>query len=302
MRGGFGLERLGFGNFELTVVSDGQYWLDGGAMFGVVPKVMWQRKFAADELNRLRMGLNSLLIRSEGLTVLVETGIGNKLPEKSKKIYGHEELLLLNLQEVGVAPEDVDIVINSHLHFDHCGWNTMLKDGKVVPTFPRAKYYIQRGEWEHAQRQLERDRVSYISENYNPLIANGQAELISGDREIAPGISVRVFPGHTANMQAIIVESAGKKACYISDLIPTTAHLDLTWVMSYDLFPLDTIENRKRFYSEAVPNEWLVVFTHDPVKPWAYVQRDEKGKFDAVDPETGSVIPPIKNAEPHLVL
>ncbi len=291
------MERLEFGSFELTVLSDGKYWLDGGAMFGVVPKVMWERKFAADELNRLRMGLNSLLIRSDELTILVETGIGNKLPDKSKKVYGNEERLLLSLDDAGVAPEAVDIVINSHLHFDHCGWNTMLKNGKVVPTFPRAKYIIQQGEWEHGQRQLERDRVSYISDNYNPLIENGQAHLISGDHEIAPGISVRLFPGHTANMQAIIVESEGKKACYISDLIPTTAHLDLTWVMAYDLFPLTTIENRKRFYSEAVPDRWLVVFTHDPVTPWAYIEQDERGKMGAIDVQTGEEIQPIRNTE-----
>jgi glyoxylase-like metal-dependent hydrolase (beta-lactamase superfamily II) len=287
------LQRLNFGNFELTVLSDGKYWLDGGAMFGVVPKVMWERKFAADELNRLRVGLNSLLIRSDDRTVLVETGIGNKLPEKSKKIHGNEELLLHSLAEAGVAPEDVDIVINTHLHFDHCGWNTMLKGGKVVPTFPRAKYYFPRGEWEHGQRQLERDRVSYISDNYNPLIENGQAELVEGDRQIAPGISVKLFPGHTANMQAVIVESQGKRACYISDLIPTTAHLDLTWVMAYDLFPLQTIESRKVFYSEAVPNNWLVVFTHDPATPWAYVEDCGNGRYVARHVESGEGVEPI---------
>jgi len=271
------VNQLNLGGFELTILSDGKYWLDGGAMFGVVPKPLWERKIQADKLNRLRVGLNSLLIRSDQHTVLVETGIGNKLPEKTKKIFGAEERLLSSFEEAGVSPEDVDIVINTHLHFDHCGWNTMLKNGKVVPTFPRAKYYIQRGEWEHGQRQLERDRVSYISDNYNPLIENGQAELISGDREIAPGISVKVFPGHTANMQAVIVESQGKTACYISDLIPTTKHLDVTWVMAYDLFPLDTIEYRKKFYAQAVPDKWLVVFTHDPDTPWAYVeQRDGK--------------------------
>jgi glyoxylase-like metal-dependent hydrolase (beta-lactamase superfamily II) len=291
------LQRLNFGNFELTVISDGNYWLDGGAMFGVVPKVMWERKFAADELNRLRVGLNSLLIRSDERTVLVETGIGNKLPEKSKKIHENEERLLLSLEEAGVAPEDVDIVINTHLHFDHCGWNTMLKNGKVVPTFPRAKYYFQRGEWEHGQRQLERDRVSYISDNYNPLIENGQAEMIVGDRLIAPGISVKLFPGHTANMQAVIVESQGKRACYISDLIPTTAHLDVTWVMAYDLFPLDTIENRKRFYADAVPDNWLVVFTHDPVTPWAYVEDRGNGRYGARHVESGEAVESIKTPE-----
>jgi glyoxylase-like metal-dependent hydrolase (beta-lactamase superfamily II) len=281
------LQRMDFGNFELTVLSDGKYWLDGGSMFGVVPKVMWERKFPPDEMNRLRMGLNSLLIRSDEHTVLVETGIGNKLSEKSKKIFGNEEKLLASFGEAGVSPEDVDVVINTHLHFDHCGWNTMMKAGKVIPTFPRAKYYIQRGEWEHGQRQLERDRVSYISDNYNPLIESGQAELISGDREIVPGISVRLYPGHTMNMQSVIVKSQGRTACYISDLIPTTAHLDLTWVMAYDLFPLQSIESRKTFYAEAFPNQWLIVFTHDPVTPWAYIEDQGSGRYVARQVQTG---------------
>jgi glyoxylase-like metal-dependent hydrolase (beta-lactamase superfamily II) len=275
------VERLNFGDFELTILSDGNYWLDGGAMFGVVPKPLWERKFPPDNLNRLRVGLNSLLIRSDEHTILVETGIGNKLPEKTKKIFGNEQLLLASFEQAGVSPDDVDIVINSHLHFDHCGWNTMLKAGKVIPTFPRAKYYFQRGEWEHGQRQYERDRVSYISDNYNPLIENGQAELLSGDREIVPGISVRVMPGHTDNMQAVMVESQGKTACYISDLIPTTRHIEVTWVMAYDLAPLQTIENRKKFYAQAVPGNWVVVFTHDPDMPWAYVEERGDGKYAA---------------------
>jgi len=289
------LHRLDLGDFELTVLSDGRYWLDGGAMFGVVPKPLWEKKFKADSLNRLRVGLNSLLIRTGEHTVLVETGIGNKLAEKAKKIYENEEKLLSSLESAKVSPDDIDIVINTHLHFDHCGWNTMLKGGKVVPTFPRAKYYAPEGEWRHGLRQYERDRVSYISDNYNPLVDNGQMELITGDREIVPGVSVRVYPGHTATMQAVVVQSQGKTACYISDLIPTTAHLDLTWAMGYDLYPLETIANRKRFYESAVPGRWLVAFTHDPATPWAYVESKADGKYAARDAETGEAVPPISN-------
>ncbi len=272
------MHRTMLGDFELTVFSDGHYWLDGGAMFGVVPKPLWDRKLVADEANRLTVGLNSLLVRTGKQTVLIETGIGPKLPEKQQKIYGNQGLLLDNLRAGGVRPEDVDKVINTHLHFDHCGWNTVLRNGLAVATFPRAQYYVQRGEWEHAREQHERDRVSYISDNYDPLIAAGQMQLLDGDCEIVSGISVRVLPGHTRHMQAVVVTSGGQTACYISDLIPTTAHTDLTWVMAYDLFPLETIDNRKRFYQVAIPGKWLVIFTHDPNTPFAYVEYDDRGR------------------------
>ena len=275
------MNRLTLGNFELTSVSDGIYHLDGGNFFGVIPKTLWQKKVEADENNLVPSGLNSVVVRTGDKTVLIETGIGNKLPEKMRKIYGQPAKLLDDLHAAGFAPEDIDIVINSHLHFDHCGWNTVIRGSTVVPTFPKAKYYAQQGEVEHGHRQLERDAISYISANYDPLIASGQMTLLKGDAEIVPGISVKIFPGHTRYMQAILVKSGGKTACYISDLIPTSAHLDLTWVMAFDLFPLDTIESRKRYYEEAIPEKWLTMYTHDPDTPWSYVERDEKGKMVA---------------------
>jgi glyoxylase-like metal-dependent hydrolase (beta-lactamase superfamily II) len=275
------LHRTTLGDFELIVLSDGAYPLDGGTFFGVVPKTMWEKKLKPDEKNRVPAGLNSLLVRTGHQNILIETGIGNKLSEKMLRIYGQPAKLLENMHEAGVAPEDIDVVINTHLHFDHCGWNTLVKAGKPVATFPRAKYYVQEGEWQHGRRQLERDRISYISDNYDPLIENGQMHLLHGDQEIAPGIQVKIFPGHTAHMQAVILKSRGQKACYISDLIPTTAHLELTWGMAFDLFPLETIESRKRYYAEAIPEKWLTVFTHDPLVPWAYVQRDAEGKMVA---------------------
>jgi glyoxylase-like metal-dependent hydrolase (beta-lactamase superfamily II) len=264
-------QTLILGDFELTVVSDGIYRADGGAFFGVVPKILWKRKTQADELNRLTIGLNSVLVRTGKMNVLIETGIGNKLPEKHKKIWETEEKLLANLRETGVAPEDIDIVINSHLHFDHCGWNTVHRDGRAVATFPKAKYYAPEGEWRHGQLQLERDRVSYISDNYNPLIDSGQMQLLNGQVEIVPGICVVPTPGHTRNMNAVMIQSGGKTACYISDLIPTSWHLDPTWVMAYDLFPLETIDNKKKYYERAIPEQWLTIFTHDPDVPWAYL-------------------------------
>ncbi|HYK50250.1 MAG TPA: MBL fold metallo-hydrolase, partial [Terriglobales bacterium] len=176
-------------------------------------------------------------------------------------------------------PEEIDIVINSHLHFDHCGWNTVRTDGKIAATFPNAKYYAPEGEWQYARHPSLRDAISFISENYDPLVQGGQMTLIKGGEEIWPGISVKTFPGHTAHMQGVLVTSGGKTACYISDLIPTSAHIDLSWGMSYDLYPLETIDSKKKYYAEAIPEKWLTVFTHDPVTPWGYVEAGEKGKL-----------------------
>ena len=277
------MHRSTLGDFELTVVSDGTYFLDGGAFFGVVPKTLWSKKVTPDALNRLDAGLNSLLIRTGKKNILVETGIGNKLPEKMAQIYKQPARLLENLHAAGVAPEDIDIVINTHLHFDHCGWNTVRRGDHFVATFPKAKYYVQENEWEHGRLQLERDAVSYMSPNYDPLLANGQMVLLNGDLELLPGISVKLFPGHTANMQAVVIESGAgnekKTACYISDLIPTSAHLDLTWIMAFDVLPLQSIESRKKYYASAIPEKWLTVFTHDDQTPWGYIERDERGKL-----------------------
>jgi glyoxylase-like metal-dependent hydrolase (beta-lactamase superfamily II) len=274
--------RISVGDFELTMFSDGNYWLDGGPLYGIIPKPLWAKKVACDEKNRVVTGENSLLIRGGRQTVLVETGIGNKFDERIRKVYEPEARLLDNLSAAGVAPDSIDIVINTHLHFDHCGWNTVRRDGRIVATFPRATYYAPEGEWRHGQKQYLRDRVSYISDNYNPLIESGQMKLVKEDREIIPGVSVRTIPGHTRYMQVVMIESQGQKACYVSDLIPTAAHLDLLWVMAYDLFPMETIENKKRFYDEAVPGRWLVIFTHDPAIPWGYVKEMGAGKYGLV--------------------
>lgn len=272
------MQRLTLGDFELTAISDGIYHLDGGAFFGVVPKPLWQKKLPADANNRVPTGLNSVVVRTGERNILIETGIGNKLPEKMADIYGMPAQLLDNLAAAKISPEDIDIVINTHLHFDHCGWNTMLKNGLIVPTFPKAKYCVQEGEWKHAH-EGQRDSVSYFTQNYDPLVESGRMQLLKGDCEIVPGISVKVFPGHTRDMQGVIVQSGGKTACYISDLIPTSCHIDLNWVMSFDLYPVETVASRKRYYSQAIPEKWLTMFTHDPKVPWAYVEKDEKGKL-----------------------
>jgi glyoxylase-like metal-dependent hydrolase (beta-lactamase superfamily II) len=274
------MQRATIGDFELTALSDGTYYLDGGAFFGIVPKVLWSKRMPADEQNRVPTALNAVLVRTEEKHVLIETGAGNKLPDKMVQIYGQPAKLMQALSAAGVSAEDIDIVINTHLHFDHCGWNTLRRGDTLVPTFPNAKYYVQEGEWKHAH-QGQRDTVSYLHENYDPLVESGRMQLLRGNQEIVPGISVEVFPGHTRDMQAVVVRGGGKTACYISDLIPTSAHIEVNWVMGFDLYPLETIESRKRYYARAIPENWLTMFTHDPKVPWSYLGKDERGKIMA---------------------
>ena len=275
--------RTTLGDFELTILSDGTYFLDGGAMFGVVPKPLWEKRAPADEQNRILLGLNTVIVRTGKHTVAIETGIGNKLDPKLRAIHGNKEQLPRAFEAAGIRPEEIDIVINSHLHFDHCGWNTTrTPEGRIVPTFPNARHFAHRGEVEHGHLQLERDAISYNSQNYDPLIESGQMTLLDTKPgqvdEIVPGISVEGYPGHTSQLIAVNIDSGGKRACYISDLIPTSAHLDITWVMGYDLDPLTCIEQRKRFYARSIPEQWLVLFTHDHHTPMAYVALNERGK------------------------
>ncbi|MBI4467343.1 MAG: MBL fold metallo-hydrolase [Acidobacteria bacterium] len=272
-----------FGDLEIFVVSDGRFRLDGGAMFGVVPKVLWQKRLAADDRNRVTLGLNCLLIRSAKHTLVVETGTGDKGDAKWNDIYGidHSVTLLDSLARRGVAPEDVDIVVNTHLHFDHCGWNTRRdRDGKPVPTFSRARYFVQRGEYEHAREPTERDRVSYRKENLQPLAESGQWVWVEGDQEIAPGIELVRTPGHTRDLQCVRLTSRGRTAFFFADLVPTTAHLSYAWIMGYDLYPLTTLEQKKHWIPEAVDNEWLCFFAHDPETPAAYL-RERDGQVVA---------------------
>ncbi len=275
--------RTRLGDFDLTILTDGPYLLDGGAMFGVVPKPLWQRRVTPDAENRILLGTNTVLLRDGKRTIVIETGIGNKFDEKMRAIYSAQQCLPASFAAAGVRPEEVDIVINSHLHFDHCGWNTTkTPDGRIVPTFPNARYFAHQGEVESGRLQRERDAVSYLAPNYEPLIDSGQMTLLDtrpgATEEIAPGISVELFPGHTAQMMAIHIDSGGDHAVYISDLIPTSAHLDVTWCMGYDLDPLSVIEERKRFYKRAIPENWLVLFTHDHHVPFGRVTLNEKGK------------------------
>ena len=272
--------RHALGDFELTLCTDGTYLLDGGAMFGVVPKVLWAKRTTPDESNRILLGLNTTVVRTGSAVVLIETGIGNKQSAKMREIQGNQELLPASLAAAGVKPDEVTHVINTHLHFDHCGWNTTLHpDGMVTPTFPNARYFAAAGEVAHGHLQLERDAVSYLSNNYDPLVASGQMTLLDDViTTIVPGITVEPFPGHTDHMLGVHIESGGQHACYIGDLYPTTSHLDATWTMGFDLDPLTCIANRKRFLARAVPEQWLVLFTHDHRVPAATISINEKGK------------------------
>ncbi|HEX7320089.1 MAG TPA: MBL fold metallo-hydrolase [bacterium] len=270
---------LRLGGFKLTPLSDGTFWLDGGAMFGVVPKALWNKLNPADELNRIELALNTLLIQTGNANVLVDTGIGAKVDAKFTEMYRFEraETLVDSLKRCGLDVNDIDYVINTHLHFDHCGGNTVAIDGRSVPTFPRAKYIIQKLEWEDALNPNERTRASYLKENFISLEEKGQLNLVEGGLEVTPGIKVMRTPGHTAGHQSVLIESVGKKAMYLGDLMPTTSHFKIPYVMGYDLYPLEIMETKKKIIDQAINEKWLFIFEHDPKVIFAYPV-EENGK------------------------
>lgn len=263
------------GEFDVHLLSDGIFALDGGQMFGVVPKVLWEKKTPADARNRIRMGLNCLLIQKGGQNILIETGIGEKFDAKLNDIYAvnHTTTLPAELKKKGLELSDIHMVINSHLHFDHCGWNTRLDHGKLVPTFPRARYVVQREEWEHALQPTERDRASYVPDFF--LAAEAQTMFLEGNAQIAPGISVEVTAGHNRSMQCVRIESEGETVYFISDLVPTQAHLRFPWIMAFDLYPLETLSNKQRLLPQLAEQEAVVVFPHDADMPWVRLVQTE---------------------------
>jgi len=270
------------GDLEIHFLDDGYFRLDGGAMFGVIPRPLWERKLPADERNRVRLGMNSLLVRSAGKWMVIETGAGDKWDAKRRDIFGFEGEPRLPDKIVarGVRLEDVSLVINTHLHFDHCGWNTRRVGDQIVPTFPNARYVVQRGELEHARQPNERDRASYLAENVEPIAAAGQWWLLEGDREVAPGVELIRVPGHTADMQCVKLSGGGKTAFFFADLVPTTAHLPYPWIMGYDLYPMTTLENKKKWIPQVAREGWLALFGHDPATPAAYL-REREGQYIA---------------------
>ena len=275
------MRSLSIGRLELLPLSDGHFALDGGAMFGVVPKLLWERRARPDSRNRIRMGLRPLLVRGERL-LLIDAGVGDKLDAKAADIYAFDRERHLDhaLAGAGVSPADIDIVLATHLHFDHAGGFTVRDaGGRAAPRFPNARYIVRRGEWDDARQPHERNRASYFDENYVPLAQSGQLELVDDDVEIRPGVRVRRTGGHTQHHQIVMLESEGRTAVFLADLIPMVAHLPLPWIMGYDLYPVDTLQFKRAFLKEAVEREYLVLFEHDPEVAAGYL-RDRGGRIE----------------------
>jgi glyoxylase-like metal-dependent hydrolase (beta-lactamase superfamily II) len=268
------------GALEFHIISAGHVLLDGGAMFGVIPRPMWEKKMPPDARNRITLSMNSLLIHAGGKRILVETGSGDKLNAKLRDIYGIDgPFLEQGLRKHDLQAADIDIVVNTHLHFDHCGGNTRIEEDRVIPAFPNARYVVHRGEFEHALNPTERDRASYIPENYLPIAAAERFTLLDDDVEIVPGVALIRLPGHTANMFGVKLTGGGKTAFLFGDLVPTTAHLPLPWIMGYDLYPMTTLENKRRWIPEVVREGWLALFAHDDRVPAAYL-RERNGQWE----------------------
>jgi len=277
---------LPWGERTITVLSDGVLRLDGGAMFGVVPKVLWERRLPADDRNRIRLGMNGLLIEGDDERIVVEVGAGGKEDAKFRDMYGIERRggLEARLDDAGAPPDSIDRVILTHLHFDHAGGATRRdEDGEmVVPTFPNAVYHVSRGEYDEAIRPIARNAASYFAENVEPLVEAGVVEWIEGAGEIAPGIETIETPGHTAHHVSIAVDDGtGRKLVFLGDLVPTAHHLPGPWIMAYDLYPVTTLETKEDLLPRIHEAGWLCAFVHDADRPLAYLAPDEKGRLVA---------------------
>ena len=268
------------GSFTLHTIEAGGQKLDGGAMFGVVPKPLWEKRIPADSRNRIPLALRCLLVETPDALVLIDNGCGNKENEKFIDIYGIENAgsptrLEDGIRAAGFSPDDVDIMIDTHLHFDHAGGNTYRNgDGEVVVSFPRARYVVQRGEWEYAHWRNERVQASYLSHNFELVFEKGLFDFVEGEQQIIPGITVRPTPGHTPHHQSVVISSEGQTACFLADVIPTTAHVPLPWIMGYDVEPLVTLETKRHLLKQAREENWLLIFEHDPLVGWGYLEED----------------------------
>ncbi len=261
--------------------------LDGGAMFGVVPKPLWEKKIPADHRNRIPMGMRCLLIEHDVGLVLIDTGSGNKDTTKFKDIYGIENdgagertMLEQAIVAAGHRPSDVALVINTHLHFDHAGGNTALEgEDKLVSAFPKARFVVQAGEVHYAEHTNERTVASYFPKNWDPIRADGRLDLIDGAQEIVAGIRSLPTPGHTPFHQSLVIDGGGEIACYLGDVIPTSLHMPLPWIMGYDVEPLRTLESKRALLATALQEQWLLIFEHDATVAWGYAKHDGKAYY-----------------------
>jgi glyoxylase-like metal-dependent hydrolase (beta-lactamase superfamily II) len=282
------------GKWRVHAIQAGGQKLDGGAMFGVVPKPLWERRIKPDDRNRIQLGMRCLLIEHESGLVLIDTGAGNKENEKFHDIYGVENAgengatqLEDGLRDLRAQPSDIALVINSHLHFDHAGGNTTrTADGKILPTFPKARYVVQEREYDYATHTNERTAASYFPHNFVPIKESGQFDFVNGEKEIVKGISVVPTPGHVPGHQGIKLESDGEIAFYMADLAPTTSHLPLPWIMGYDVEPLVTLETKRRILKQAVDDNWLLVFEHDAETAWSRIRHDGRAYVPVESAET----------------
>ena len=274
------------GDLDLRLVNDGGFRLDGGAMFGVVPKTLWEKRKPADDRNRIAMVTNCLLVERGNELLLVDTGIGDKNDSKFRGIFGLGEgdvRLPEAIREAGYELGDVTHVLLSHLHFDHSGWNAREAGGKLVPTFPKARYWMQRGEVEHARNPSPRDRASYDSRNWEPLFEAGVVELFDDQAEPVAGVRAVRAPGHNADMCVVTLDGGGgQKGIFFADLVPTAAHVPYPWIMSYDLYPLLTLESKQRWLPRAAQEQWLCIFEHDPELPVGRLVETRPGRLEAV--------------------
>ncbi|HEU4565428.1 MAG TPA: MBL fold metallo-hydrolase [Gemmatimonadaceae bacterium] len=278
------VETMRLGAWTVHAIQAGGQKLDGGAMFGVVPKPLWERRIAPDARNRIQLGMRCLLVEHDAGLVLIDTGAGNKEHEKFVDIYGIENAgdpgptaLEDGIRAAGHRPEDISLVINTHLHFDHAGGNTVRDpDGRVRLAFPNARYVVQRGEYKYATHTNERTAASYLPHNFVPVHEAGAFDLVEGEREIVTGITVLPTPGHVPFHQAVVLRSRGETAIYVADLVPTTWHLPLPWIMGYDVEPLVTLETKRRVLRQAAEEGWLVVFEHDASTAWSRLVHDGK--------------------------
>lgn len=267
------ITRYMLSDLELISLYDGFVGLDGGSMFGIVPKTLWAPKAPPDHQNRIKLAMRPLIVRG-ARTLIIDAGLGDKENEKFRERYAVDRAQHLDhaLADAGLAPEDIDIVLATHLHFDHAGGFTFRDgQGRLRPRFPRARYVVRRGEWEDATHAHERNRASYLADNFLPLAEAGVLELVSDDQTIMPGVRVQRTGGHTMHHQMVWIESKGKRAAYVADLFPTTAHLPDAWIMGFDLFPVDTLAAKKSFAKDALQRETLVFFPHDPAIAAGYL-------------------------------